>query len=444
MINDTIVALSTAYLTSAIGVIRMSGSKSFSIIRTIFNKEINIVNNRETFVGKIIDNNEVIDEVVLVCYKGPYSFTGEDTVEINCHGGLININRIISLIISKGARNAEHGEFSKKAYYNNKIDLIQAESINDFIMSKSYSSSKMALEGMNGNISNKIEEIKKSIVSSLALIDVNIDYPEYEDVEVLTNDKLAPSLLDLSNKLKEVLDKAEVGRIIKDGISVAIIGRPNAGKSSLLNALIEEDKAIVTEIEGTTRDVVEGKFIYKGITFNLLDTAGIRESSDKIEMIGIEKSKEAINKADIIITLLDGSIDENEINKDLIEFKVDKPNIIVINKSDTNKYKNDKYISISAKNKDVDILKDKLVSVVGVNVDSLEDFALLSNQRQIGLLMKAKDAIDNGYKASISNIPIDLVYVDVRNALDSINEILGKKSKEDLDDEIFSKFCIGK
>lgn len=446
MINDTIVALSTAPITSAIGVIRMSGDKSLAIIKELIHKDIPSFKNRVSIVSKLFDkDNNVVDEVVILLYRGPNSFTGEDVVEINCHGGLITINKIISLCIGLGARMAEHGEFSKKAFYNNKIDLIQAESINDLIVSKSELSTKLALSGLGGNTSDKLKEIKEKLVKMLAQIDVNIDYPEYEDIEQLTNESIKPILDNLYIESEKLIEKSNKGKLIRDGIKTAIIGKPNAGKSSLLNCLLGEEKAIVTNIAGTTRDVVEGHILINGVPFELLDTAGIREAHDQIEQIGIQKSKEAIEKADLVILVIDGSQSIKEQSNDLEEFKQlsNQALIVVINKMDDSKESIDG-IKISAKNNDIKELTNKMIEIVGLGNFEYNDLAILSNTRQIGLMTKAFNNIKDSIDAINNHVDIDLVSIDIQHALDSINEILGDKTNIDIDNEIFAHFCIGK
>jgi len=444
MINDTIVALSTPRLTSALAVIRMSGEDAFNILEKVFDKKIPSFEKRIILVGNIIDKEETVDNVVVSLFKNPYSFTGENTVEISCHGGLLIINKILSLLIANGARQAERGEFSQKAFYNNKIDLLQAESINDLIMSKSSLASSMAMKGLKGQLTSRIDEIKETLLFVLANIEVNIDYPEYEDIEELSNDLLLPHCLKLNEQISSLLKDSEKGILIKDGITVALIGKPNAGKSSLLNALIGEDKAIVTDIAGTTRDVVEGSLVIDGLLFNFLDTAGIRDPKDAIEAIGVNKSKEAIKKADLELIVIDGSKSIEEQKQDLKEFvNEDKPYLVVINKSDiTNDHIDG--ICVSALNNNLSELKEKIVNKIGIDVDDIANKSVLSNARQIGLLTQAANNINQSIEEIKRYTPVDLVIVSLHEALNNLNDIVGANSKEDLDNEIFSKFCIGK
>lgn len=444
MINDTIVALSTAPLESALGVIRISGDKAFNVLEEIFNKKVDLKSKREILFGKIIDkeNSKIIDEVLVSVFKGPHSFTGEDTVEISCHGGLVVINKILQLCYAKGARPAERGEFSKKAFFNGKIDLIQAESINDLITAKSELAAEIAVSGLKGNVSSKIQKVREKLVEILSHIEVNIDYPEYQDIEEITENILIPLIKPLEVDIKKILSEAQTGRLIRDGIKVAIIGKPNAGKSSLLNALIEENKAIVTDIEGTTRDVVEGRVVINGLPFNFLDTAGIRKPKDLVEKIGVEKSKEAINNADLVLIVISSEESFEEAKSTIEQFKTEKPYIVVLNKNDISKLNIEGSVSISAKENDISQLKEAIVKKVGFDLKEYNDFALLSNARQIGLMQKVYTSLTNALIACEELIPVDLICIDMKDALNSIDELLGQRS--DIENEIFSRFCIGK
>jgi tRNA modification GTPase len=444
LLTDTIVALATAPMESALGLIRISGKKSFSIIEQIFNKKINKSLAKNISFGKIVDGDKMIDEVLILSFKAPNSFTGEDVIEITVHGSLIVINRIIQLIIKHGARMAERGEFSKRAYFNGKIDLIQAESINDLITSKSEEATNLALTGLEGRVSSNINILKEKLLSILAHIEVNIDYPEYEDIEQITTNKLLPLINGLISDMKELLNDAKIGAVIKNGINTAIIGRPNVGKSSILNSLIKEDKAIVSEIAGTTRDIVEGRAYFEGITFNFLDTAGIRDSEDKIESIGIKKTKEMIEKADLVIMVTDNEDIADREDIKLTELISNKKHIIVFNKSDLRKSKPDNKVRISAKNGQIDTLVGAMISAVGFDVKNYENKPLLSNARQVGLISKALSALEDAHKAAVIFQPTDLVEVDIKLALEAILDLRGEMAKDNLSEEIFARFCLGK
>lgn len=441
LFNDTIVALSTAPFESALALIRMSGKEAHKILRNIFSVPISEDQGPQIIHGQIINDGEVIDDVVVNLTKAPKTFTGEDTVEISCHGNLVIINKIIEACIKFGARLAEKGEFTKKAFINGKIDLIQAESINDLIRANSESAVKVALQGLKGSVSNKIKDLKNDLLDIISQIEVNIDYPEYEDIEQLTNKILLPRIKILSEKSSKILEEAETGQMIRDGIKVAIVGKPNAGKSSLLNALLEEEKAIVTDIAGTTRDIVEGRIIIGGLPFLFLDTAGLRNPTNKIESLGVERSKKAISEADIIINVIDASKTGQKIETGIKK----KPHIIVLNKKDIGIKSKIEGISISALKKDnIEELKKAIVKKTGIELKEYDQYALLSNTRQIGLMQKAKRALEDASLSCKKMVPVDLIYIDLRLALDALLEILGEKSNIDLDNEVFSRFCVGK
>ena len=334
MLNETIVALATPMMTSALAIIRISGKEALSLTNEIFSKDIYKLQPNVATYGLLTYKDETIDEVMLTVYKTPKSYTGEDMVEISTHGSMLIVEKVISTLLSLGAKMADKGEFTKRAYLNGKIDLIQAESINDLIHASSLEATSLALNGVKGKVSNSVLDLKKDVEDIIANIEVNIDYPEYYDIEVVTKETLYPKLEKLHSKILNVVKDAKIGMMIKDGINTAIVGKPNVGKSSLLNALIGEDKAIVTSIPGTTRDIVEGKVHLEGITLSLLDTAGIRESSDIVENIGINKSREVIDKAELVLLVLDSSRNLEKEDEELLELTKDKKRIIVLNKND--------------------------------------------------------------------------------------------------------------
>ena len=388
-INDTIVALSSGAIKSAICVIRVSGNNSFEIVDSIFsNKKVH--EHQRAYYGYIKENDEVIDEVMVTYFKGPHSFTAEDMVEISCHGNLYIVSKIIEMIISKGARLAEHGEFTKRAFLFNRIDLVNAESINDLINANSKQAVKLALSGLKGLTSEYVFKLSDGLLDVISQIDVNIDYPEYDDIEQLRYDSVLPSINDFLMQLDKVIDDTKKGQTIKDGINTVIIGRPNVGKSSLLNALLKEDKAIVTNIAGTTRDIVEGKIDFYGITLNLIDTAGIHSSEDYIEQIGINKSLESLKKAQLVLLVLDGSEELTSQDEELLEMTKEYKRIVVINKMDSNlKINREDAVYISSLNKDLKQLEVRIKEMF--NELSYNDEPLLFNARQLGLLNKAKE-----------------------------------------------------
>lgn len=446
MRNDTIVALATAPIESALGIIRISGPDSFNVLKNIFPRYKDFEGKNKIIHGKIInkEENKEIDDVLVYCYKGPYSFTGENVVEISCHGGMVVINQILTLCMQHGARMAERGEFTKTAFINGKIDLVQAESIHDLITAKTKDAANLALNGLKGSTSTKIKELKKDIIELVSHIEVNIDYPEYEDIEQLTNDTIKPRLESLIDKMKNILKEAEIGKIIKEGLKIAIVGRPNVGKSSILNALIEEEKAIVTSLEGTTRDIVEGSLIIKGIPIHFIDTAGIRNPKDEVEAIGIQKSKEYIEKADIVLFVVDGSRCWSDYDQEIYEAIQEKKYITVINKTDLERKINIKGVEISALNQDIEKLKEEIANKIETDITNYTSKGLLTNARQIGLMKSAQQNLENAYQNCLEYTPVDLLEIDIKRALDSILDILGELSKLDLDKEIFSKFCLGK
>ena len=442
MLNDVIVALATAPMESAIGVIRVSGEDSFDLLNKIFSKNIDIKGHKAYF-GNIVDGEEIIDEVIVTTFIAPHSFTGENSFEISCHGGLFIINKIVKICIKNGARMANRGEFSKRAYLNGKIDLIQAEAINDMIRSTSEEESKLAVLSLKGSTSSMIKKVKEKLLQIVSNIEVNIDYPEYDDAEIVTKESAKVKLIELRSNIKEILKDANIGKIIKDGIKVAIVGKPNVGKSSLLNAMLEEEKAIVTNIAGTTRDIVEGQVNIDGLKLNLLDTAGIRDSEDTVEKIGIDKSIKTIEEADLILLVLDASTELDDEDKKLIELTKNKKTIKVINKIELNEATSLKGIKISAKNNDIKDLKEEIKKSVGYSFN-YDSKPLLTNSRQIGLLEASFDNIENALKEIEKDIPIDLVSIDLVKALNNIEDILGNRSKVNLSEEIFSRFCLGK
>ena len=443
MLNDTIVALSSGAIKSAICVIRVSGSDAFLIVDSIFtNKKEK--QHQKIYYGNIVDKDEVIDEVMVAYFKGPHSFTAEDMVEISCHGNLLIVKRIIELLISKGARLAERGEFTKRAFLFNRIDLVNAEAVNDLINATSKNSINLALQALSGKTSSYVENLSEKLLDVIAKIEVNIDYPEYDDIEQLRYDTVLPSIEDFLIDLDKVIDETKKGKTIKDGIDTVIVGKPNVGKSSLLNALIGEDKAIVTDIAGTTRDIVEGKIELNGVGINLIDTAGIHKSDDKIEKIGIEKSLSNIDKATLVLVVLDGSHPLDDDDRLILDKVKDKKHIIILNKDDINSVvKIDGAISISAINNKIEPLERKIKEMFEILDYNHEP--LLFNARQLGLLEKARNSLIQARDEANRGQVIDIISIYLKEAYDSILEILGKKGDfESFLTSIFSKFCLGK
>ena len=395
MLNDTICAISTALKEGAISIVRMSGDESFEIIRKI--SDVKTIKPNTIVYSHIRDEGEIIDEVLISFFAAGKSYTLEDMVEINCHGGIYVTRLILNLLLKNGCRLAEAGEFTKRAYLNGRIDLSEADSINDLIKAQSMIQAKSAIRGVNGSIERLLDPLMKQMKDVIAMIEVNIDYPEYEDEVEMTNEVIKPHVLNWIKSAKQMIDKAERFRVVKDGLDTVIIGKPNVGKSSLLNALLEKDKAIVTDIAGTTRDLVEGKVNLKNITLNLIDTAGIRETDEAIEKIGIEKTVQAIDDAKLILLVLDAN-DISEEDQKLMEEYKDRNMIVVYNKSDLKKMDG---ISISAKNKDISSLTEYLNELYKDDI-SLADEDILNNERQIALMYDGCACDRSGCRLSLS------------------------------------------
>ena len=436
MLSDTICAISTALKDGAISIVRMSGDDCFSIIKKI--SDVKDIKPNTIKYAHIYDGKQLIDEVLVSFFEKGHSYTEEDMVEINCHGGVYVTRMILNLLLENGCRLAEPGEFTKRAYLNGRINLSQADSINDLVKAESQIQSKAALRGLDGSVERLILPLMDEMKDVIAMIEVNIDYPEYEDEKQMSNEVIKPYVEKWIKQFNEIIDKAERFRSVKDGLSTVIIGKPNVGKSSLLNALLEKDKAIVTDIAGTTRDLVEGKAILDNITLNLIDTAGIRDTDEKIEKIGIEKTKEAIETADLIILVVDAS-DVTAEDKKLMEEYSDKNLIVVYNKSDLSKQGD---ISISAKNKDIRSLTEYLNNKYKDDI-SLVDEDILNNERQIAFMKKSLNSLEAMYK-NIDNESIDVLVTDLDDAYHNLCLILGKEYQEDLIDHMFRNFCLGK
>lgn len=450
--DDTIVAISTALGVGAISIIRVSGNNALKYVSNIFKEEdLTNVETHTIHYGHIYDNEKIIDEVLVMVMKGPKTFTMEDTVEINCHGGIATTNKVLELVLSQGVRLAEPGEFTKRAFLNGRIDLIEAEGVMDLINSKTDKARKLAMSQIEGKTSELIRGLREEIINILANIEVNIDFPEYEDAVVVTGNMLKKSIVNIKNKIREFINRSENSKIIKDGIKTVIIGRPNVGKSSLLNKLIDEDKAIVTDIEGTTRDIVEGNIVIDGILLNIIDTAGIRETKNVIEKIGVEKSLNLIDEADLIILVLNNNEKLTEEDIKLIDRIKNKKHIIYINKIDLegnierNKVKDNNVIEGSTiKEQGLDLLKNKIKEMFKIEEIEKGDFTYLSNARQIAILKEAMNSGEAVEKAINEAMPVDVIEIDLRHIWDLLGEIIGESYSDELIDQLFSQFCLGK
>lgn len=439
---ETIVALATPPLKSALAIVRLSGDDCFFIVSKFFTKNLEKVEKNTIFHGYIKDEEDYVDEVVLLAYKGPRSFTGEDSVEIMCHGSPLIFNKIIKVALKNGARLATNGEFSSRAYAHGKLNLMQAESINDLINAETEESKKLSLLALKGDTTKLIEPLKKSLGDILSLIEVNIDYPEYLDIEEANNEKIVEICKENIKYIEKLVKDGIKGNIIKDGINVAIVGKPNVGKSSILNALLNENKAIVTNIKGTTRDIVEGKINLNGIVINLFDTAGIRESNDEVESIGIEKSISKLKDSDIVLCVFD-SQDFDDEDKKIIELVKNKNCIFVYNKVDLIKGKDDDKLYVSAINKDVEKLKEAIINKLGLSQENYDNPSI-ANTREIGILENIKEILEHVLIDVKAEIPLDLINSELKDAYLKTLSILGEDNDFDIAKEIFSRFCVGK
>ena len=439
MLNDTIAAISTALQDGAISVIRISGPDSLAIAGRLFSRRVDDQPTHTVRYGYIIDpiSKEAVDEVLLTVFRAPKTFTREDVVEISGHGGRYITRRILALVLAEGARLADPGEFTRRAFLNGRIDLTQAEAVMDMIDADSSQQAQLAIQGIRGSIRRLIEPLSEALLNIIANIEVNIDYPEYEDAEQLARSWLI--------RMDEILQRAESGRIMKKGVKTVILGKPNVGKSSLLNALLEEDKAIVTEIAGTTRDLVEGEIHLRNVTLHLIDTAGIHQTEDRVEQIGIERSMKALEEAELILIVLDASRPQDDEDRRLLDLTEGRNRIVVINKKDLAPQAEDRSgtISICAAQNQIEPLIDQINQRYEHHHAMLE-LPSLANERQIALARQARQSMAQAVNALQDGAELDLVTIDLQAAYMALKEIVGEASREDLLDALFSKFCLGK
>lgn len=450
--EDTICAISTSLGVGAISIVRLSGPEAIAITNKIYKgKDLTKVESHTINYGHIYENDKIIDEVLVSVMRAPKTFTTEDVVEINCHGGIASTNKILELLLTNGCRLAEPGEFTKRAFLNGRIDLIEAEAVSDIINAQTENSRSLAINQLTGELSRIIQNLRQEILSLMANIEVNIDFPEYEDAEEITHNVLKPKLKDIKAKLLEILNESNNSKIIKEGIDVAIIGRPNVGKSSILNSLLEENKAIVTNIAGTTRDIVEGSIILAGIKINFIDTAGIRKTEDLVEKIGVDKSLATIDKADLVILVLNNNEKFLPEDQELLTKIKKKKHIIFVNKCDLSStltlsedIKNEIIRGNTIEPNGLNDLKKAIVEMFNLESFSQKDLTYLSNARQISLVKRAIKIIDEVEEQLNNEVPIDFLTVDIKNCWDLLGEIIGATYKDELIDELFSKFCLGK
>ncbi len=448
MYDEAICAIATAYGVGSISIIRCSGENVLSLVNKVFKgRDLTKVKPNTIHYGYIHENGEVLDEVLVSVFHGPKSFTGENSCEINCHGGIYNTNRVLEALLSHGFRLAQPGEFSKRAFLNGRIDLTQAESIMDIISSSNELALKASVNSLRKNTTKLIESMREKLLSLIASIEVNIDYPEYDDAIVMTEEIILPAIIELKAEMNNVLEHSKIAVMAVHGVKTAIVGRPNVGKSSLLNMMLDEEKAIVTDIAGTTRDVIEGSLTLGNVTLNLIDTAGIRHTTDEVERIGIERSKKALEKAELVLLVLDGSKPLENDDYELLELTKNKNRIIVVNKSDLkqNLSLDEKYLTISAKNKfGLKELESELLKITKINNFNVSDNNYLSNTRHIAKVKEALSSLESAIFACNNHYDVDMIEIDIKNAWNLLGDIIGQNSSDLLLDELFSKFCLGK
>ncbi len=450
--DDTIVAISTALGVGAISIIRVSGNEAIKIVNKVFlGKDLEKVPSHTIHYGHIKDGEEIVDEVLVSVMRTPKTFTREDVVEINCHGGIITTNRILEILLNNGCRLAEPGEFTKRAFLNGRIDLLEAEGVMDLINSKTEQSRALAINQVAGKVSNIINHLRQQILEVLANIAVNIDYPEYEDIEELTIQELEEKIKYIKKQIIKIIEESENGKIIKEGIITAIIGKPNVGKSSILNKLLDEEKAIVTNIPGTTRDIVEGTLNINGLLLNIIDTAGIRKTDDVVESIGVKRSLELIDKSDLILYVLNNNEKITEEDLEIISKLKNKNHIIIVNKIDLEKEINEEilknknivYMS-TVKNIGFDELKNKIKEIYNLEKIKTKDLTYLTNARSISIMKTILKIIEDIEGAIANNEFIDMIEIDLKKIWQLLGEIIGETYDDELIDQLFKQFCLGK
>lgn len=447
MYNESICAIATPYGVGAISVIRCSGNDSIDLVNKVFKgHDLTKVDGNTIHYGYIIYNNDIIDEVMVSVFRSPKSFTGENSCEISCHGGIFNTNKVLEALLCSGFRLAEPGEFSKRAFLNGKMDLTESEAIMDIISASNMTALRSSINSLRSSTKNLVISLREEILDILAKIEVNIDYPEYDDAIVMTNEIILPMINKLIDRMNYILDKSKISTMAIHGIKTAIVGRPNVGKSSLLNMLLDEEKAIVTNIEGTTRDLIEGSLTIGNITLKLIDTAGIRDSKDKVEQIGIERSKKAIEDAELILLVIDSSKPLLKEDLELLDLTKDKKRIIIANKKDLeNKTDIKDAIFISAKYHEGMLeLIDKIKEVTNLSEFNVHDQNYMSNIRHIALLKDALNSLTSAKKACEDLMEVDIIEIDIKDSWLKLGEIIGETNPDELINELFSKFCLGK
>ena len=455
---DTIAAISTPVGEGAISIVRLSGDEAISITNKLFKgKDLTKVESHTIHYGKLVDphTEETIDEVLVSVMRAPKTFTVEDIVEINGHGGIVAVKRILQLVLDEGARLAEPGEFTKRAFLNGRIDLSQAEAVMDIIQSQTDEAMQVAMNQLEGRLSSLIKSLRQELIETIAHVEVNIDYPEYDDVEEMTHEIMEEKTAYVLQEIESLLQVAKQGKILREGIKTAIVGRPNVGKSSLFNALVQEERAIVTDIAGTTRDVIEEYVNVRGIPLRLMDTAGIRETDDLVEKIGVKRSQEILETADLTLFMLNYNESITDDDRKIIEMLEGFPYIVIVNKTDLEQKVNVEELNELTKDRPVIYmsLKDgKGIAQLEEAIQELffservqqQDEVYISNVRHINLLNKAKKALVDAQEALQMQMPLDIVQIDVRRSWEFLGEIIGDTASESLIDQLFSQFCLGK
>lgn len=455
---DTIAAISTPPGEGGISIVRVSGNTALDVAEKIFKgKDLHTVKSHTINYGHIVNpkTKHTVDEVMVSVMLAPKTYTCEDVVEINCHGGIVPTNDILQLLLSNGARMAKPGEFTERAFLNGRVDLSQAEAVMDLIRAKTDRSMKVALNQLDGDLSHLIKNLRQDILDVLAQVEVNIDYPEYDDVETMTSKLLREKAVEVKAQIKQLLQTAQEGKILRDGLATAIVGHPNVGKSSLLNRMLHEDKAIVTDVAGTTRDVLEEYVNVRGVPLKLVDTAGIRETNDKVEKIGVERSRKAIKTADLVLLVLDSSNPLSDEDRQLIKVTDEAKRIIILNKTDLpmqldtdelfNLVLEDQVIRTSAtEGVGLDDLKEKISKLFFDGIESNQNSVIVTNARHIGLLNQAEEALDSVLQGLKDGMPVDLVQIDMTRCWEFLGEITGDSYQDELLDQLFSQFCLGK
>ncbi|MBD1222309.1 tRNA uridine-5-carboxymethylaminomethyl(34) synthesis GTPase MnmE [Virgibacillus halodenitrificans] len=458
METDTITAISTPIGEGAIAIVRLSGPEAISITNQLYKgKDLGEVDSHTIHYGKIIDpeTEEVAEEVMVSVMRAPKTFTREDVVEINCHGGMVSVNRVLEIVLSKGARLAEPGEFTKRAFLHGRIDLSQAEAVMDLIRAKTDKAMSVALKQMDGRLSGLIQRLRQELLETVAHVEVNIDYPEYDDVEEMSHEMMRQKTKEVNKEIENLLEVAKQGKILREGLATAIIGRPNVGKSSLMNALVQENKAIVTEIPGTTRDIIEEYVNVRGVPLRLVDTAGIRETEDIVEKIGVERSRQVLKESDLILYVLNYNEALTDEDRKLFEAIQGLEYIVIINKTDLEQKLDLNEVRNLAENNPV--VTTSLIEEEGINeleaaiaktffagdIDT-GDLTYVSNVRHIQLLKQAKQALEDAVNGLEMGMPLDIVQIDVTRTWEFLGEIIGDTASDSLIDQLFSQFCLGK